>query len=552
MKKLPGSNNPTREQRHMLLKYYLKKAGRLEDYGDIISLMDPPKEIIAAEPNGHFKNKRVGIIGGGLAGLSAAYELRKLGFDITIFEALKNRIGGRVYTYYFDKSKNLYGELGPMRIPISHETTWYYIDLFNLNTRPYIQSNENTYVYIRDIRVRNDPTGINIMRYIYPEFNLSRWERNTPFWKLVEYGFQTPLKEIHPNVRREILQVKPCYHPQLLYWEGKNLRQVLQTMGFSLGAIDLISSIPTVASGFYYNSFVELLQEEYPVNFTRLYEIIGGFSNLPMAFYDSLTSRGRNYYGNVDIKMGHRVTEICRSSDKKVYLKYKDENINRSLAYEFDYIICAIPFSSLRTVKIYPMFEPRKMEAIREVNYATAQKTLFLCKRRFWEEDSNGRIIGGGSYTDLPIGSIWYPSDHGKYLDSDNNSFADEPGVLLASYNFNLDAIRLGNMDEKRRFEEIKRQVEEVHGLSKGYLDKIVLDYKTIHWNTQIPFKGAFCYFYPNQKEVFSYFMAKPEYDNRVFFAGEHISSAHAWQQGALQTGMWAANMLVKNCKGQL
>jgi len=107
----------------------------LEDYENIINILAPPTDITNISNPGSFKNINVAIIGGGASGLAAAFELRKLGFDITIFDALKDRIGGRIYTHYFDKDKKLYGELGPMRIPIGHETSWHYIDIFNLKTK---------------------------------------------------------------------------------------------------------------------------------------------------------------------------------------------------------------------------------------------------------------------------------------------------------------------------------------------------------------------------------------------------------------------------------
>ena len=84
-----------------------------------------------------------------------------------------------------------------------------------------------------------------------------------------------------------------------------------------------------------------------------------------------------------------------------------------------------------------------------------------------------------------------------------NNKIYDEPGVLLASYNLNQDAIRVGNLDDKTRFEEIKRQVEAVHGLKKGYLDSVVKDSKTVDWNREKGFYGAFCYFMTRATKTF-------------------------------------------------
>ena len=151
--------NPTDEERHRMLKLALEEANHIEDYDSLIELLSPPKDITTILSPGQCKGISIGIIGGGIAGLSAAFELRKLGFNITIFEKQISRIGGRIYTHYFDKSKRFYGEVGAMRIPTSHEATWHYINLFNLQTRPFIQNNDNALIYVRNKRVRNDQIG---------------------------------------------------------------------------------------------------------------------------------------------------------------------------------------------------------------------------------------------------------------------------------------------------------------------------------------------------------------------------------------------------------
>lgn len=153
----PQPDNPTNNDRYYLARLAFEQRKRPEDFENVMRLMAPPPDIRNLGYPGQFKGVRVGVIGAGLAGLSAAFELRKLGFDITIFEAMEDRVGGRVYTYYFDEAKMLYGELGPMRIPVTHETTWHYINLFKLPTRPFIQVNENAIIYIRGARARNDP-----------------------------------------------------------------------------------------------------------------------------------------------------------------------------------------------------------------------------------------------------------------------------------------------------------------------------------------------------------------------------------------------------------
>ena len=561
--------NPTDEERHKMLKSVLEEANRIEDFDNLLELLSPPKDITTIGKLGSCKGIKVGIIGGGLAGLSSAFELRKLGFDVTIFEMQGNRIGGRVYTHYFYKDKSIYGELGAMRIPVDHETTWHYINTFGLKTRPFIQTNENAFIYVRNKRARNDSEGKSVMENIYPEFKLTARERNTPWQKLIYDALGSNLLKINPSIRKEILQIKKEYSMTIQYLGSFTIRKVLERMGLSEGAIELLSSVAPFLGVFYYNSYYENLQEEYTVDYAYRYEIVGGTVNLPLSFYRSLMSKKPKEYANirgedlgkVDWKNGKTVTGIYKGKENnKVTLKYKKEKSSETFKQTFDFVICAIPFSSLRNVDIDPVFSTEKMQSIKEVNYTSSQKTVFMCKKRFWEKgDDNKRIIGGGSSTDLPIQTIWYPSydnsidtnqmENNKVPIKKNYKIYDEPGVFSASYNLNQDSIRMGNLDDKTRVEEIKRQVEAVHGLQNGYLDSVVEDSITVDWNREKGFYGAFCYFMPQQQKLFSYAMAKSEYNNKVYFAGEHISLTHGWIQGAVSSGMKAANDIAEYCK---
>ncbi|WP_423230336.1 flavin monoamine oxidase family protein [Clostridium uliginosum] len=549
-----------------MLKIALEKANHIEDFNNIVELLSPPKDITTIASPISCKGLKVGIIGGGLAGLSSAFELRKLGFDITIFEMQEKRIGGRVYTHYFDKDKRFYGELGAMRIPISHETTWHYINLFDLKTRPFIQTNENAFIYVRNKRAKNDSEGKSVMEKIYPDFNLTSWEKNTPWPELIDYALGSNLLKISPDIRKELLQIKKQYSTPIKYFGNLSIREVLEKMGLSEGAIELISSVSPFLGSFYYNSYFESLQEDYSVDSAYRYEIIDGAVNLPLSFYNSLMSkRPKEYYniekedvGKVSWENGQTVTSIFKENNK-ISLEYTNENSSKTSHQTFDFVICTIPFSSLRNVSVYPMFSTEKMQAIKEVNYTASQKTIFMCNERFWEKGDD-KIIGGGSFTDLPITSIWYPNDNirvntnhmeNKKISNKNKKYNlnDDAGVLLASYNLNQDAIRLGNLDDKTRIEEIKRQVEAVHDLPNGYLDSIVKDFRTVEWNNEKGSLGAFCYFMPNQQNLFSYAMIKPEYNNSVYFAGEHTSLTHGWMQGAVNSGMKVANAIAKYCE---
>ncbi|KNY29257.1 flavin monoamine oxidase family protein [Pseudobacteroides cellulosolvens] len=552
-------DNPSDSERYFLTYHALKEKGRPEDFSYIMKLMQPPPSITNYARPGQFKGVRVGIIGGGLAGLASAFELLKLGFDITLYEALDNRIGGRVYTYYFDKNKNLYGEFGPMRIPVSHETVWHYINLFGLPTRTFLQVDNNAYVYLRDTRVRNDPGGVGVMKHIYPKYELYPWERTTSWQKLYYTGTESPLLMASPEVRSEILQVKAAYSEKTLLFSDVDNLKMMASMGLSQGAISIVTNFSTLLSGNIYNSYIDFIQEGYPADLSYLYEIPGGAARLVDAFCKSLTNADAfgdhsgvdtNYLGKFTLKPGCWVDGIhYDKSFNKIRLSYEISKSGVKVNEAFDYIVCAIPFSSLRNVHINPLFSNIKMRAIKEVNYVSAQKTLLLCKERFWEREG---IVGGASYTDLPASTIWYPSDHLKYINMPGgirNLPYNQPGVMTGSYSIGMDAIRLSALPEDKRMDHLKRQLELVHGLPNGYLNSIVEECKTVNWDVQPTFRGSLCFFAPGQKELFSCGMVIPEYNERVFFAGEHISAVHRWMQGALHSGMAAANCLANACK---
>lgn len=90
--------------------------------------------------------QKVVVAGGGLAGLVAAYELDKLGFEVKVLEA-QSRIGGRVHTIR-EFSDGLYADAGAARIPSDHDITLKYANEFNLPLIPFYPT-ENKYMRYR-------------------------------------------------------------------------------------------------------------------------------------------------------------------------------------------------------------------------------------------------------------------------------------------------------------------------------------------------------------------------------------------------------------------
>ena len=96
---------------------------------------------------------RVIVLGAGLAGLSAAAELDRAGFDVLILEA-RTRAGGRVYTLREPFSDGLYAEVGAARIQDSHAFTMRYVKEFNLALDPFFPTEGSAVVRVAGKRLR--------------------------------------------------------------------------------------------------------------------------------------------------------------------------------------------------------------------------------------------------------------------------------------------------------------------------------------------------------------------------------------------------------------
>ncbi|MGH8171911.1 MAG: FAD-dependent oxidoreductase, partial [Rhodanobacteraceae bacterium] len=100
------------------------------------------------------------ILGAGLAGMTAAYELRNAGYRVQVLE-YNARAGGRNWTLrggdtytelggatqecHFDKG--LYINPGPWRIPYHHQNILHYCRTFGVALEPFVQVNYNTYLH---------------------------------------------------------------------------------------------------------------------------------------------------------------------------------------------------------------------------------------------------------------------------------------------------------------------------------------------------------------------------------------------------------------------
>jgi monoamine oxidase len=128
--------------------------------------------------------KKVLVLGAGMAGLVAAYELTQLGHEVTVLEA-RTRPGGRVHTLREPFSDGLYAEEGAARIPDEHDLTLKYVKTFELPLEPFYPSRLNAIRFDRGSRQEVPIDGFtDAMTQNYSEDLGGRPER----WRKIKGG----------------------------------------------------------------------------------------------------------------------------------------------------------------------------------------------------------------------------------------------------------------------------------------------------------------------------------------------------------------------------
>ena len=403
------------------------------------------------------RSKKVVVLGAGLAGLSAGYELINARHEVVILEA-RMRPGGRVFTLRAPFSDGLHAEAGAARICPGHDWTLKYTKLFGLTLDPFYPSDLADVAFIAGERMKLKPREeVDLM---HVPVDLTPQERNLGFTGLWDRYTGQVLKDLG-DVR------SPTWPSRSLEkYDRLSFAELLRAQGASAGAAVLMDLPYQRPEEDDYSALWMLRDLVLDVQCHNLYKIRGGSDLLPQAF----ASRLRD-----NIRYGAVVTRI-EQDDRTARAIYKQND--RTEQVSGDRMICTIPFSVLRHIDVSPPFSEGKRRAIEQLNYDSVCRVYAQTRSRAWREGG----FNGFGITDFPE-ELWDPT-------------FDQPGPrgILVTYMTDGNARRTSAQREAERLTTFLDRMEKIFpgvgGHCEGGLPGRGMKSRTVVVHSLVPRKG--------------------------------------------------------------
>ena len=437
-------------------------------------------------------DKRIIVIGAGLAGLSCAYELDQAGFNVMLIEA-RSRPGGRVNTYRDPFSDNLYSEMGAEYVDSSDTYIQEYCKKFNLKILPAKQY-DGVYVKGQTSSIEGLKSGRDLLPF-----------KGTLEGKLFGQEVQYIQKWI------DLVKLKGINSPEVQALDRISVEDILKEGGAPKDIIDLYTyanateetAVPSKMSALYM-----ILSNTRTSNFSENTvegRILGGNDQLPKTLAQKLGTK--IMYNRPLLRLDYNSNGIIATVKEK----------QRLVQIPAKKCVLAIPASILKNIEINPGFSEEKINCINNQQYGHAMKIAMQYRQRFWD---NKNSIGQRVFTDTPLRRVYHFS-------------IDQPGPrgILLSFTSGEDAIKLGKLDNKKRLNIAQNTCRNIWPEAPMFWEKGVVKY----WNEDPWVKASYSFAGVGQKG-FREILAKPE--GPVFFAGEHTAIQRASMNGAIESGM--------------
>ena len=484
--------------------------------------------------------KKVIIAGAGLGGLASAYLLTRHDHEVIVLEA-RNRVGGRIETFRQPFSEGLFAEAGAFFISDQHKlATRYITEICGLSLAPILPAQAPTLYYLQDhqppmIEI-SPPRGLGSLAnelglshddplQAWQGFDLTDDEKKLGLFRFRSKYFGVT----EPRVlgKPEEQQWPPA---SLMQYDKMDCLEYLKRQGASSSAINLLRPWldpfldefdKLSALGIYREA---ALARTFGNKDTKWFTVQNGMDEFPQKLVAKLKPK--------TIRPNSRVVEI-RQEPKGVIVTYVDLSSGASLKETADHLICTVPFSVLRHIKVTPPFSPAKQKAIEELPHTSIARVYLQCNERLWApapEHWKGVV-----FTDLPIGAVIDSTAH----------IRDKTSGILHSY---VSGNRARSITAMKESDRINYLVEELEKIFPGIRKSFEADGRrgaSKCWDEDEWAKGAYAYFKPGQMFDLMPHLATPEWQDesvkRVHFAGDHTSRMPGWMEGALASGHRAA-----------
>lgn len=440
---------------------------------------------------------KIAVVGAGLAGLVAAYELDKLGYETVVLEA-QMRAGGRVRTLKEAFSDGLYAEAGAMAIADVDKLTLGYVKKFGLPLQ------------------KTNPTGAP--RRFFARGKWIAGNSDVPY-ELNANEKRLGLTELYSHYAS--IGIKQIGDTESKLWSPARLAQIdkltvaefLKKQGASEDAIEFLrlTELGLYGDGVESSSAPGvLLGETHYVNAEKFYQIGGGNDLLPKAFASRLADK---------IQYGAAVTGLAQSER---VVKIVGNCNGREFVLEAEAVVCAVPLTVLRTMEITPPLSAAKRRAAGELKYASVSRVYLQSRTRVWQKYH-------------PTARATTDDPRVVFEDHTDTQTGARRGIV-ESHTFGAEARQIAALSEKDRLNRSVRQLEK---LFPGY-EKEFEGGTSVCWDEDEFARGAYVDYLPGQMTGHFASLAAPE--GRIYFAGEHTSKMFASMEGALESGRRAAN----------
>ena len=484
--------------------------------------------------DGNPKGASVLILGAGVAGMTAALELRNAGYQVQVLE-YNARAGGRNWTLrggdrftelggetqscQFDEG--LYFNPGPWRIPHHHTALLDYCRRLGVALEPFIQVNYNAYIHSSQ-HFGGKPKRFRDVQAEFHGHVAELLAKSTAQGKLDEAVSREDAQRLLEALKSwGALDASYAYRENLL---SSSRRGYAKPPGGGLNSAPAPSK-PIALSDLLRSGLWQTLTSGEDYNWqSTIFQPVGGMDRIGKAFERELINL---------IRYNAKVTAIHQDA-QGVTASYIDARSGGAPQQaRADWCVCTIPLSVLSQIDVTagtPM-----LNAIKSVPYAFAVKTGLQFKRRFWEQDE--AIYGGITFTDLPICQISYPS---------TGYHSGGKGVLLGSltataggYGFNeTNAIAFTAMTAAERVKKTAEYGAQIHPQYRDEFDNGI----SVAWHRVPSNMGCFGGWTEHTRA--EHYKNLCEIDGRLVLAGEHASELPAWQEGAVLSALDAIERL--------